>query len=278
MEKFNPHGSHPIGEKMSARIYPDVSILLTLDYEQEPLLRKCTIFQTSVQKAKIDCYMLSTVRTIRERITSQVIEAGGNSLRGLWHHLSMIKGAGLPHILVNSTLGDEDLPGIQDYFRQKIIEQERELAKSQIQAVELWAIEVFSDMPRDKTGHFPVMDYLQKLSVYLNEYYVQSKNALLRTEKELGIINEIPVSPTSDQITTLVNKLQQSGSDFNDREDLCHIVALSWLKQNKGYIPIFATADRKLYEQKDELYNLTGVIVEDPLYAVGTYRSIMPKP
>jgi transposase-like protein len=30
---------------MSARIYPDVSILLTLDYEQEPLLRKCTIFQ-----------------------------------------------------------------------------------------------------------------------------------------------------------------------------------------------------------------------------------------
>lgn len=277
MEKPGPYRSKSIGENMSARIYPDVSILLTLDYEQEPLLRKCTIFQSSVQKAKIDCYMLSTVRTIRERITSQVIEAGGNSLRGLWHHLSMNKGAGLPHILVNSTLGDEDLPGIQAYFRQKIIEQQRELAKSQIQAVELWAIEVFADMPRDKTGHFPVMDYLQKLSVYLNEYYVQSKNALLRTEKDLGMINEIPVNPTTEQITALADKLQQSGSDFNDREDLCHIVALSWLKQNKGYIPIFATADRKLYEQKDELYDITGVLVEDPLYALGTYRSIMQK-
>lgn len=275
MEKLGPHRGYPIGDNMSARIYPDDSILLTLDYEQEPLLRKCTIFQTSVQKAKIDCYMLSTVRTIRDRITNQVIEAGGNSLRGLWHHLSMNKGAGLPHILVNSVLGDEDLSGIQAYFRQKIKEQERDLAKSQIQAVELWAIEVFNDMPRDKTGHFPIMEYLQKLSVYLNEYYVQSKNALLRTEKELGIINEITFSPTTDQITSLVNRLQQSGSNFNDREDLCHIVALSWLKQNKGYTPIFATADRKLYEQKDELYNLTGVIVEDPLYAVGTYRSIM---
>ena len=263
---------------MSARIYPDDSILLTLDYEQEPLLRKCTIFQTSLQKAKIECYMLSTVRTIRERITTQVIEAGGNSLRGLWHHLSMNKGAGLPHILVNAMLGDEDIPGVQTYFRQKIREQERELSKSQIQAVELWAIEVFRDMPRDKTGHFPVMEYLQRLSVYLNEYYVQSKNTLLKTEKDLGIINEIPVSPTTDQITILVDKLKQAGSNFNDREDLCHIVALSWLKQNKGYIPIFATADRKLYEQKDELYNITGVIVEDPLYTVGTYRSIMQKP
>lgn len=262
---------------MSARIYPDDNILLTLDYEQEPLLRKCTIFQKSLQKAKIECYMLSTVRTIRDRITTQVIEAGGNSLRGLWHHLCMNKGAGLPYILANAAVGDDDIPGIQTYFRQKIREQERELAKSQIQAVELWAIEVFRDMPRDNTGHFPVIDYLQKLSVYLNEYYVQAKNSLLRTEKELGIIDEIPVSPTTDQITTLLDKLKQSGSNFDDREDLCHVVALSWLKQNKGYTPIFATADRRLYEQKDELYTITGVIVEDPLYAVGTYRSIMQK-
>ena len=262
---------------MSARIYPDDSILLTLDYEQEPLLRKCTIFQASIQKAKLECYMLSTVRTIRERITKHVIEAGGNSLRGLWHHLSINKGAGFPHILVNSILGDEDIPGIQTYFRQKIIEQDRNLAKSQIQAVELWAIEVFRDMPRDSTGHFPVMDYLQKLSVYLNDYYVQSKNALLKTEKELGIIDEIPVSPTSDQITMLVDKLHQSGSSFDDREDFCHIAALSWLKQNKGYIPIFATADRELYEQKDIIYSTTWVIVEDPLYTVGTYRSIIQK-
>ena len=52
---------------------------------------------------------------------------------------------------------------------------------------------------------------------------------------------------------------------------------IPWLKQNKGYIPIFATADRKLYEQKDEIFDITGIIV-NPLYAVGTYRSIMEKP
>lgn len=234
------------------------------------------MFQKSIQKAKIECYMLSTVRTIRDRITTEVIEAGGNSLRGLWHHLCMYKGAGLPHLLINATLADEDIPSIQTYFRQKIKDQERALSKSQIQAVELWAVEVFRDMPRDTIGHFPVMDYLKELSVYLNEYYVQSKNALLRTEKELGIINEAPVSPTTAEITTLERKLEKTG--FNDREDLCHIAALSWLMQNKGYIPIFATADRKLYEQKDEIFDITGVIVEDPLYAVGTYRSIMEKP
>lgn len=220
--------------------------------------------------------MLSTVRTIRERITQEVIEAGGNSLRGLWHHLCMYKGAGLPHVLTNATIGDEDISSIQTYFRQKIKEQVRDLSKSQIQAVELWAVEVFGNMSRDPTGHFPVMNYLKELSVYLMEYYVQSKNALLRTEKELGIINEIPVSPTTAEITALQQKLQHTG--FNDREDLLHIVALSWLKQNKGYTPIFVTADRKLYEQKDDVYALTGVIIEDPLYAVGTYRTIMERP
>ena len=66
----------------------------------------------------------------------------------------MNKGAGPPHILVNSTLGDEDLPGIQAFFRQKIIEQQRELAKSQIQAVELWAIEVFWTCLEIKQGTF----------------------------------------------------------------------------------------------------------------------------
>ena len=54
------------------------------------------------------------------------------------------------------------------------------------------------------------MDYLQKLSVNLNEYYVQSKNALLRTEKELGMIDEISVSPTTEQITTLANTLHNN--------------------------------------------------------------------
>jgi len=261
---------------MSARIYPDDSVLLTLDYQQEPLLHKCDLFKRSIQTSHVDCYMLSTVRTIRDRITSEVIEAGGNALRGLWHHLSMNKGAGIPYILVNAALGEEDIPSIQSYFRQKIIEQPRELSKSQIQAIEVWAIEVFREMPLDAKGHFSVIDYLQKLSLYFNEYYVESKNALLRTEKELAIIDEEPVSPTSTDITVLADKLKYTG--FDDREDLCHIVALSWLKQNKGYIPIFTTADRKLYEQKDAIYKETGVIVEDPLYALGTYRSIMQKP
>lgn len=115
---------------MSARIYPDDSILLTLDYNQEPLLRKCNIFKSSIQSAHIDCYMLSTVKTIRNRITNEVIEAGGNALRGLWHHLSMYKGAGLPYILVNATLSERDIPSIQAYFRQKIKDQKRNLGKA----------------------------------------------------------------------------------------------------------------------------------------------------
>jgi hypothetical protein len=260
---------------MSARIYPDDCILLTLDYEQEPLLRKCTIFKQSLQRARIECYMLSTVKKIRNKITNEVIAAGGNALRGLWHHLSMYKGAGFPHVLANATLSEEDIPSIQDYFRKKILEQKRDLAKSQIQAVEVWAIEVFREMPLDDNKQFPVMDYLKRLSLYLNEYYVESKNALLRTEKELGIRDEETVSPTSAEITALAHKIEETG--FNDREDLYHIVSLSWLKQNKGYIPIFATADRKLYEQKDAIFEATGVIIEDALYAVGTYRSITQK-
>jgi hypothetical protein len=57
------------------------------------------------------------------------------------------------------------------------------------------------------------------------------------------------------------------------KEDMCHLASLSWLKKNKGYTPIFATADRKLYEQKDIVYDKIGVIVEDPLYAIRTYCS-----
>jgi hypothetical protein len=105
---------------MSVRIYPDVNILLTLDFEQKPLLRKCTIFKESIQKAKIDCYLLSTVKTIRDGIAQEVVEAGGNALRGLWHHLCMYKGAGMPYILDKAILTENDLPSIQSYFRQKM--------------------------------------------------------------------------------------------------------------------------------------------------------------
>jgi hypothetical protein len=187
----------------------------------------------------------------------------------------MSKGAGLPYILANAVLGEDDIPGIQTYFRRKMKEHQRDLSKSQIQAVEVWAIEVFREMPVDSKGQFLVMDYLKRLSLYFNEYYVESKNALLRTEKELRIVDEEPVNPGPADVTALENSLSQTG--FGDREDLYHIVACTWLKTHKGYLPIFATADRKLYEQKDIIYEKTGVIVEDALYVIGTYRSLVQK-
>ena len=95
---------------------------------------------------------------------------------------------------------------------------------------------------------------------------------MLRTENELKIINEEQVNPKRPEIDALEQILNAVG--FDDREDIYHIASLAWLKQNKGYKPIFATADRKLYEQKDIIHEKTGVIVEDPLYAVGTYNSI----
>jgi len=175
---------------MSVRMYPDVSILLTLDFEQPHLLRKCTIFKDSIQRQNITCYQLLTVKTIRNFITQEVVEAGGNSLRGLWNHLSMAKGGGVPHILEKAVITEADLLGIN--------------------------------------------------------------------------------------ITDLEKALNQIG--FDDKEDLDHLASLKWLKQNRGYTPIFATADRKLYECKDIIYQQTQIIVEDALYAAGTYRSLMSKP
>jgi hypothetical protein len=260
---------------MSARIYPDVNVLLTLDFEQKPLLRKCTIFKESTQREKIDCYLLSTVKAIRDGIAQEVVEAGGNALRGLWHHLCMYKGAGLPYVLSGAVLEEKDLPSVQSYFRQKIRAQPRDLAKSQIQIIEVWAIDVFHEMEIDRKGKIPLMDYLQRLSLYLSEYYVEAKNALLRTENDLRLIEEEVVNPNLADIKDLVAALNQAG--FDDKEDMYHLASLIWLKKNKGYEPIFATADRKLYEQKDVIYEKTGVIVEDPLYAIGTHRSIVQK-
>jgi hypothetical protein len=260
---------------MSARIYPDVNILLTLDFGQKPLLRKCTIFKDSVQRAKIDCYLLSTVKTIRDGIAQEVVEAGGNALRGLWHHLSMYKGAGIPYILDSAVLDENDVHSIQSYFRQKIIAQQRDLAKSQIQIIEVWAVDVLNEMEIEYKGQIPLMGYLKRLSLFLNDYYVEAKNALFRTESDLRLVNEETVNPNLADVSELETALNQVG--FDDKEDMYHIASLAWLKKNKGYTPIFATADRKLYEQKDIVYEKTGVIVEDPLYAIGTYRSLVQK-
>lgn len=231
------------------------------------------MFKDSIQSAQTNCYMLSSVKRIRKLITSEVVEAGGNALRGLWNHLCMNKGAGLPHVLASSKLGDMDISSIQTYFRNKIGESKRNLSKSQIQAAEVWAFEVFKDMPRDDKGQFPVMEYLKELSLYFNEYYVESRNALLRTEKELGIINEEEINPTAATVQDIENTLAQTG--FRDKEDLYHIASCAWLKQNRGYVPIFATADRDLYMIKDFVFESTGVIIEDALYALGTYRSLL---
>lgn len=103
MERHDPTKNDGVKTNMSVRMYPDVNILLTLDFEQPHLLRKCTIFKDSIQHSNITCYQLSTVKTIRNLITQEVVEAGGNALRGLWNHLSMAKGGGVPHILEKSS-------------------------------------------------------------------------------------------------------------------------------------------------------------------------------
>jgi len=261
---------------MSARMYPDVCVLLTLDFEQTLLLRKCTLFKQSIQRLNINCYLLSTVKKIRKAIIEEVVEAGGNALRGLWFHLSMAKGAGLPYILENAVLTEEDLPGIKQFFREKILTQQRDLSKDQIQIQEVWAIDTFRNMENSYNGRVPVIDYLKRLSIKHNDYYVETKNSILRTENDLNLLDEEPVNPNSVQITDLKKALNEVG--FDDDEDLNHISCLKWLKQNRGYVPVFATADRALYECKDIIYEHTGVVVEDALYAASTYKSVMKKP
>jgi len=260
----------------SVRMYPDVSILLTLDFEQPSLLRKCTIFKNSIQRQDITCYQLSTVKAIRNLIVKEVVEAGGNTLRGLWHHLSMAKGGGVPHILDKAVIAEPDLLGIQNFFRQKMRAQTRDLAKSQIQTQEVWAIDTFRKMEATNKGQVPLMSYLQHLATRLNEYYVEAKNSLLRTEHDLKLIDEEPVNPKAIDVRRLEKALNEAG--FDDKEDLNHIASLMWLKQNRGYTPIFATADRKLYECKDIIYEQTEIIVEDALYAISTYQSVLSKP
>lgn len=260
---------------MSARIYPDVCVLLTLDFEQNALFRKCTLFRESIQRANISCYLLSSVNRIHNSIIEEIVEAGGNSIRGLWHHLSMAKGGGVPYVLENTVLTEDDLFGIRQFFREKILQQKRELAKDQIQIQEVWAIDTFRKMEKEYDGKIPLFNYLKRLSTYQIEYYVSSKNATLRTKVQLNLFDEEPVDPNSVKNINLEKALIEFG--FKDYEDINHIYCLAWLKEKRGYKPIFATTDRRLCECKDIILEHTGVIVEDALYAVSTYQDIMKK-
>jgi len=125
-------------------------------------------------------------------------------------------------------------------------------------------------------GQVPLMDYLQRLATKLNEYYVEAKNSLLRTERDLNLTDEEHIDPKTVNVNDLEKALNQIG--FYDKEDLDHLACLKWLKQNRGYTPIFATADRRLYECRDIIYQEDQIIVEDALHATGTYRSVMSKP
>jgi len=109
-----------------------------------------------------------------------------------------------------------------------------------------------------------------------NEYYVAAKNDQLRTDKDLNLTPEEPIDPKSIKANRLEKALNQVG--FNDKEDIKNLACLKWLKQNRGYIPIFATTDTELYEYKDIIYEKTGVIVEDALYAALTHSSVASKP
>jgi len=140
-----------------------------------------------------------------------------------------------------------------------------------VQIIEVWAIDTFRKMEKTYAGTIPVMSYLQQLATKLNGYYVEAKNSLLRIESDLNLVDEEPVDPKTVDTTSLEKALEQAG--FNDAEDISHIACLMWLKQNRGIKPIFATVDRKLYECKDIIYQETQVIVEDALYAAGTYAS-----
>jgi hypothetical protein len=188
----------------------------------------------------------------------------------------MAKGGGVPHILEKAVVTEEDLPSIQNFFHQKIRSQDRDLSKSQIQIQEVWAIDTFREMETTYKGQVRLMDFLQRLAIKLNEYYVEAKNSLLRTERNLNLTDEESVDPKAVNVSNLEKALNQAG--FDDREDLDHLASLVWLKQNRGYTPIFATVDRKLCECKDIVYQQTQIIVEDALYATGTFKSVMSQP
>jgi len=122
-------------------------------------------------------------------------------------------------------------------------------------------------------GKIPLFDYLKRLSTYNHDYYVGVKNTTLRTKMELNLVDEEPIDPASVKNADLEQALFEFG--FTDYEDINHLYCLSWLKEKRGYTPIFATTDRKLYECKDIISEHTGVIVEDALYAVDAYKELM---
>jgi hypothetical protein len=254
---------------MSVRMYPDVNILLTLDFQQPVLLGKCLSFASSVKRKNIQCYQLSTVKDVRLHIIREITEAVGNSLRGVWNHVSMSKGAGIHFFLEEGYLTSDDEVGIKELFRTKRLMVKRSLAKDEIQRQEVWAIEKLRNMLRSKP-QISAMDYLVELSQRLNDVYVETSNNILRTNSELNLLDEEEVNPSQTAIKTVKNRLSALGLD--DSEDALHLAALTELKQKRRIIPLFATADRELYDLGPEIYKEFGVIVEDALYAVGTYH------
>ncbi len=251
-------------------MYPDVNILLTLDFQQPILLRKCSLFARSVRRKNIQCYQLSTVKDTRLRIVKEIDEAVGNALRGLWNHISMSKGGGVHFHLEESRLTSGDEESIKELFREKRAKQKRDLAKDEIQRQEVWAIEKLRNMVRSK-GQVPAMDYLVELSQRLNEQYVETKNNMLRTNVELNLVDEEEINPSRNDIQKIENCLTALGLD--DWEDSLQLASLRKLKQKRRIIPLFVTADRDLYDCSAEIYKKFGIIVEDALYAVGTYCS-----
>jgi len=257
---------------MSVRIYPDVNILLTLDFQQPILLRKCSLFANSIQKKNLKCYQLSTVKDVRDRIIKEINEAVGNALRGLWNHIGMSKGGGVPFLLEEKNLTLKDELGIRNFFHEKRTRQNRSLAKDEIQRQEVWAVEKLRDLLESKR-QVSAMEYLMELSQRLSEQYVETRNDMLRTNAELNLVDEEEASPSQIEIEAIEGCLLPLG--FEDHEDFVHLAALRRFKQDKHITPLFVTADRRLCECGPELYKEFGVAIEDALYAVGTYSSLL---
>lgn len=73
----------------------------------------------------------------------------------------------------------------------------------------------------------------------------------------------------------LHNRLLSLGLD--DYEDSIHLAALRRLKQNRKIVPLFVTTDRELCDLGPEIYKRFSIVIEDALYAVDTYFSMLQR-
>lgn len=256
---------------MSVKMYVDVNILLTLDFQQPILLNKCLQFVDGIKQFNLECYQLSTVKETRELIIKEINDAVGNSLRGLWHHICMSKGGGVPFKLEHAVLTKDDETSFRRLFRYKRDNQNRNLAKDEIQRQEVWAIEKFRNRLKSQ-NEVSVMDFLLEISRQLSEVYVEKKNNILRTNDELNLIDEKILNPSKKEVDRVYKKLLKLGLD--DWEDSTHIAALKKISQKENITPLFATADRKLSDLGPEIHNDMGLVIEDALYAIDTYRRL----